>query len=125
MIERTITGLMLVVAAIHLVPISGFFGATQLEALYGIELSDPNLVILMRHRAVLFGILGTFFVYAAFVPAVQPLAFVAASVSIASFFFLALAANGFSDALRKIVIGDVVAAVALVAAIGLYMAKSR
>jgi hypothetical protein len=87
MIERTITGLMLVVAVIHLIPISGFFGAAQLEALYGIEVSDPNLAILMRHRAVLFGILGTFFAYAAFVPAVQPIAFVAASVSIASFFF--------------------------------------
>ena len=125
MIERTITGLMLVVAAIHLVPISGFFGAAQLESLYGIELPDSNLVILMRHRAVLFGILGTFFVYAAFVPAVQPIAFVAALVSVASFFFLAFTANGFSDAIRKIVIGDVVAAVALLAAIGLYIAKSR
>ncbi|MGB8222481.1 MAG: hypothetical protein WCF10_07830, partial [Polyangiales bacterium] len=91
MIARTITGLMLVVAVIHLVPIRGFFGAAQLEALYGIEVRDPNLVILMRHRAVLFGILGSFFVYAAFVPAVQPIAFLAASVSIASFFILALA----------------------------------
>ena len=30
----------------------------------------------MRHRAVLFGLLGLFFIYAAFYPAYQPLAFV-------------------------------------------------
>jgi len=124
MMERIITGLMLVVAVIHLVPIRSLFGAAQLEALYGVDVSDPNLAILMRHRAVLFGILGTFFVYAAFVPAAQPIAFAAASASIASFFVLAAVARGFSDSIRKIVVGDVVAAIALVAAIGLYIAKS-
>ncbi|MGB5809713.1 MAG: hypothetical protein WBG86_04230 [Polyangiales bacterium] len=121
--DRVITGALLVVAAIHLVPLTGFFGAARLEALYGISVSDANLAVLMRHRAVLFGILGAFFAYAAFVPAWQPAAFVAALVSIASFFYLAFVTEGAGDAIRKIVVGDIVAAVALFVAIGLYVTK--
>lgn len=89
MYEQVITGLMLVVAVIHLAPISGFFGADRLASLYGIEITNGTLEILMRHRAVFFGILGTFFAYAAFTPAVQSIAFAAAFASLASFFFLA------------------------------------
>ena len=84
--EHAITVLMLIVAAIHLVPISGFFGAKRLSALYGIEVDNADLEIMMRHRAVLFGILGAFFAYAAFMPALQPVAFIAAAASLASFF---------------------------------------
>jgi len=125
MVDVTITGLMLVVAAIHLVPITGFFGVDGLSALYGIEITSSTLEILMRHRAVLFGILGAFFAYAAFRPAVQPIAFAAAFASLASFFFLAFSVGELSDSIRKIVIGDVVASVCLLGAIILYVTKSE
>lgn len=125
MVEHTITGLMLVVAVIHLVPIAGFFGADRLNALYGMEIVDPNLLILMRHRAVLFGIVGAFFAYAAFVPALQPVAFVGAFVTISAFFYLAFEADGFSAAIRKIVVGDVVAAICLAGAVGLYVLRAN
>jgi hypothetical protein len=124
MLEWTITGLMLVVAVIHLAATTGFLGADRLASLYGLEIKDPNLEILMRHRAVLFGILGAFFAYAAFSPAVQPIAFAAALVSLSSFFFLAFSAAEYSHAIRKIVIADVVAAVALLGAIVLYVIRN-
>lgn len=120
MIEPMITGLMLVVAVIHLLPIVGVVGGDRLASLYGIEITDPNLEILMRHRAVLFGILGTFFAYAAFTPAVQPIAFAAAFASLASFFVLAFSVGDRSAAIRKIVVVDVVASVCLLLAIALY-----
>ena len=123
MLERIITGLLLVVAAIHLVPITGFFGADRLTSLYGIDVTSADLEILMRHRAVLFGILGVFFAYAAFRPALQPVAFVAAFATIASFFYLAFSVGDFVEAIRKIVVGDVVAAVALLGAVILYVIK--
>lgn len=121
--ERMITGLMLVVAVIHLLPVTGFFSVERLSSLYQIEIVDSNLEILMRHRAVLFGILGAFFTYAAFKPNVQPIAFVAAAISIASFFFLAWSVGDFSEAIRKIVIADVVAGVALSGAIIIYIVQ--
>ena len=123
MYDRTISGLLLIVAVIHLLPISGVFGVDRLASLYGIDVTDNNLAILMRHRAVLFGILGGLFAYAAFRPGIQPLAFVAALISVASFFYLAFTIGEFNDAIRKVVIADVVAAVALTGAIVVYLVK--
>jgi hypothetical protein len=122
-IERVISGLMLVVAVIHLLPITGFLGVDRLASLYGLEIADGNLEILMRHRAVLFGILGALFAYAAFTPALQPPAFVAAFVSLASFFFLSFSVGDFSESIRKVVIADVIASVCLLGAIVLYFVK--
>jgi len=124
-LEHAITGLLLVVAVIHLVPVSGFLGSRQLSALYGIDVGNPDLEILMRHRAVLFGIVGAFFVYSAFVPALQPIAFAGATLSLLSFFYLAFAVGRYGPAIRKIVIGDVVAAACLIAAIALYLMKDE
>lgn len=125
MYERLITALLLVVAVIHLLPLSGVIGIDRLAALYDIEIADSNLEILMRHRAVLFGLLGGFFVYAAFKPAVQPIAFIAAFISVTSFFFLVFDAAEFNDAIRIVVIADVVALVALLGAVALYVVKSK
>jgi hypothetical protein len=124
MYERAITGLMLVVALIHLLPISGFFGIERLTSLYDVEINGANMEILMRHRAILFGILGGFLAYAAFRPAMQPIAFLAAFISLSSFFYLTLSVTGFSEAIRKIIIADIVASVCLVGAIVLYVSKS-
>ncbi len=123
MYERTITGLMLVVAVIHLLPISGFFGVERLASLYEIEITDGNLEILMRHRAMLFGILGVFLAYAAFKPAIQPIAFIAGFISVASFFFLSYSVGEFNDAIRKVIIVDIIASVSLLSAIVLYVVK--
>ncbi len=123
MYERLITGLMLVVAVIHLLPISGFFGVERLASLYEIEITDGNLEILMRHRAILFGLLGGFLAYAAFTPVLQPIAFLAAFVSVPSFFFLSFSVAEFNDAIRKVVIADIVASVSLLGAIVLYVVK--
>ena len=113
MIEKTIAGLLLLVGIIHLLPVSGVLGSERLTALYGVSLSDPNLLILMRHRAVLFGLLGLFMVYAAFRPSLQPLAFLAGFLSVASFMVIAWSVGGYNESIRKVVIADVVAIVAL------------
>ena len=124
MVERAISGLLLVVAVIHLLPTTGFFGLDRLASLYGIEITDGNLEILMRHRAILFGILGAFFAYAAFNPARQPMAFIAAFASLASFCFLSLSVGDFSDSIRKVVVADVLASVCLLGSIVLYFVKN-
>lgn len=123
--KRLITGLMLVIALIHLLPISGFLGVDQLNALYGISVADGTLEILMRHRAMLFGILGGLFAFAAFRPGIQPIAFLAAFASIASFLFLCFSVGQFNDAIRKIVIADIGALIALIVAIALFVSNKQ
>jgi len=118
--EKIITALLVLVGIIHLLPAVGVLGAERLSGLYGVSLDDSNLVILMRHRAVLFGLLGLFIVYAAFKPSLQPLAFLAGFVSVISFLGIALSVGGYNDAIAKVVIADVVAVIALCIALVLY-----
>ncbi|MBP6682432.1 MAG: hypothetical protein KA159_03895, partial [Halioglobus sp.] len=80
-----VSAMLLIVAVIHLLPLSGVPGGERLASLYGISVNEPDLAILMRHRAVLFGLLGLFLLYAAFSPPLQTLAFIAGFISVLSF----------------------------------------
>ncbi|MDE2421001.1 MAG: phosphopantetheine adenylyltransferase [Gammaproteobacteria bacterium] len=111
-----ISVLLVVVAIIHLLPLSGVLSAKRLTALYGLSFDEPNLEILMRHRAVLFGLLGVFLIYAAFKVELQPIAFVAGFVSVISFIFIAKSVGGYNTLLRKVVLADWVALGCLVIA---------
>lgn len=107
---------MLIVAGIiHLLPLSGVLGGERLGALYGVTLSDPNLLILMRHRAVLFGLLGAFLLLAAFRPAWHGPALCAAAISVLSFLLLAASSGTVNAAIGRVVVADVIAAAALAA----------
>ncbi len=106
---------------IHLLPLPGLLGAERLAALYGLDFSEPSLSILMRHRAVLFGLLGAFLVFAAFRPALQPLAFIAAFVSVLSFLLLAWSSGGYNPQVGRVVMADIVALVALVIGAAVYV----
>lgn len=97
---------LIVVAVIHLLPLFGVLGASRLATLYGIDCSEPNLQILMRHRAVLFGLLGVFLLYAAFVPHLQTLALIAGWVSVLSFLLLARQVGGYNAPLLRVVKAD-------------------
>lgn len=76
---------LVLVGLIHLLPLSGVLGSKHLQALYGLTLDETNLVILMRHRAVLFGLLGVLMMEAAFNTAHQWLALAIAFVSVVSY----------------------------------------
>ena len=104
---------LITVGIIHLLPAIGVMGPERLEALYGVRLTDPGLVVLMRHRAILFGLLGSYFVLAAFVPALQLSALVMALLSVVSFLGLALSSDPVSPAIARIVAVDWVALAAV------------
>lgn len=105
---------LVIVALIHIGPIVGVFGNARLAALYGIDISDPNLSILMRHRAVLFGILGAFQLFAAFAPACQAAAIVGGFVSLGSFLYLAWSVGGYNANIGRVFAIDVFAFVCLI-----------
>lgn len=70
--------------------------------------------ILMRHRAILFGLIGAFMVYAAFRPAYRTLAFLGGSVSVVSFLYLAWSVGGYNAQVGRVFLADIVALVCLV-----------
>ena len=114
---RTIVTLMLIlVSLIHLMPLIGVLGAEHLTSLYGLSLADPNILILMRHRAILFGLLGVFFLVAAFRPRNQPMALVAGYMSVIGFLVLAYSGGNYNAALARVVQADLIALGALVIA---------
>ncbi|MCO6056284.1 phosphopantetheine adenylyltransferase [Pseudomonas sp. MOB-449] len=121
--DKLISGLLIVAGIIHLLPISGLLGAERLATLYGLSFNEPNLLILMRHRAVLFGLLGALLVWAAFRPLLQPAAMLGGLVSVLSFLLLAWTTPGYNTALRKVVIADWVALACLALAIVLWLLR--
>ncbi len=123
--RHLITIMLVIVAIIHLLPLSGVAGSEKLSTLYGLDFSEPNLSILMRHRAVLFGVLGVFFAFAAFKPAYQPLALIAGFVSALSFLWLAWSTGNYNPQVARVFTADIIAlACLLIAAIAyFYMHK--
>ena len=114
--RHIVPAVLLLVALFHLLPLAGVLGAAKLSSLYGIPVQDPNLEILMRHRAVLFGLLAAFLAYAAFHRPLHGLALVAAGVSVVSFLALAVMVGGYNAALSTVVKADIVALLLLVVA---------
>jgi hypothetical protein len=104
-----------IVAFIHALPLLGLTGGSRLANLYGITNMDASLEILLRHRAVLFGLLAAFLVYAAFNRELHGIALVGASISVVSFLALALTTGGYNPAVATVVKVDVIAVIALAA----------
>jgi hypothetical protein len=102
-----------VVGIIHLLPLTGVLGMSRLQSLYGVTIDDPNLEILMRHRAVLVGILGAFLIYAAFRPGLQLAALIAGAVSVISFLVIAGMVGSYNTGIARVVTADIVAIVCL------------
>ena len=109
-----VSGTLILVGIIHLLPLVGVLGSGRLTALYGLPFDEPNLAILMRHRAVLFGLLGAFLVFAAFQPQFQIVAFVAGFISVVSFLWLTWSVGGYNAQIGRVFVADAVALACLV-----------
>ncbi len=113
--------LYLVPAVIHLIPLVGLLGTAQLQSLYGLDLGEPSLQVLMRHRAVLFGLLGALLAAAAFRPDLRTLALVGGFASVLSFFALAYGIDGANAQVMRVAAVDWVAFGCLVVAAVLHV----
>lgn len=108
----------LVIAGIvNLLPTVGVAGASWLRSLYGFEIANPDLEILLRHRAVLFGLVGLLLLAAALRPGLRNAAMLVAGASMASFIVIAFMVGGYGPAITKIVIADIIGLLALAPAI--------
>jgi hypothetical protein len=114
--------LLVMVAVIHLLPAVGVGGRAPLERLYGTAVDEPNLLVLMRHRAVRFGLLGAFLLAAAFDQRLHFAGVVAGLVSVGSFLVLASRTGAMNAHARRICVVDAVAAACLLGGLLLHLA---
>jgi hypothetical protein len=113
LVRYLISATLVVAGLIHLLPLSGVLSSERLASLYGLSFSEPNLAILMRHRAVLFGLLGLFLILAAFLPMLRTAAFIAGLISVGSFLGIAAIVGNYNDQIGRVVTADVIALVCL------------
>jgi hypothetical protein len=117
--------MLLLVAFVHLLPLIGVLGAKRLEGLYGVPIDGPDLAILMRHRAVLFGLLGLYQAWAVFHPEHRTTAYVAGIVSLAAYLALVHSTPGHNANVARVANIDVVALVLAVVGLGAHVATIR
>ncbi len=101
------------VGLLHLVPAVGVLGGATLERLYGAGPLSPELELLLRHRAVLFGVLGALLVAAAWRPTLRTAAVIAGLVSMLAFVWLAWPVQAQPTAIARVFGADVVGSVVL------------
>ena len=98
-----------IVGVIHVLPLVGVLGASRLRDLYGVRVDGPDLSILLRHRAVLFGLLGAALLASAARPELHGAGLVAGTVSVLSFLVLARLEHGVNERIKRVVAVDVFA----------------
>lgn len=89
--ELALTGALLLAALIHLAPAIGVLSAQKLHALYGVN-PDATTILLLRHRALLFAVIGSGLLVAVFVPGWRVAASAVALLCMLSFIVLAAGA---------------------------------
>lgn len=112
-LEKLIKVILILVGLINFAPVIGIISAERLESMYAVSIASSDLEILMRHRAVLFGIVGGFVIISAFRSAWRKLACVAGFVSMISFVVLAYSIGNFGEQLKSVVMIDIFAIVVL------------
>jgi hypothetical protein len=112
-----VTVLFVIVGLMNLLPVVGVSSGAMLERLYGAPVSDRNLLVLLRHRALLLGLVGAFLIAAGFCASLRTAAGVAGLVSMLSFVALAPPSAPVSEEIKKVSRADVVGSALLVAAL--------
>ena len=110
------TLLVLVAAVINLAPVVGAVSPGQMSALYAVALDDPNLQILMQHRAVLFGLVGGLLLVAAFHPPLRATGYAVGFASMLSFLLIAWLVGGYSAQIQRVMLVDLAGIVSLAGA---------
>ncbi|MBS2015416.1 MAG: phosphopantetheine adenylyltransferase [Deltaproteobacteria bacterium] len=109
------------VGLVNFAPVLGARSLATISRMYGLDVrqDDRDLAVLLRHRAVMLGLVGGLMIYAAVNPPLQPAAAVVGFASMLSFTALTWAARPPSRAIAKVAAIDVAASFVLAIALGL------
>lgn len=111
---------------INLLPALLVFLPDKISKSYGIDIPNSNYELLLRHRAILFGIIGGLMIYSALVKKHYELSTIVGLVSMTSFIILYfLIGKDINSELKKVMMIDVVATVILCFGFILFLLKSK
>jgi heme A synthase len=124
--ELTYRIALLIAGLINLLPALLAFLPDKISKSYGIDIPNANYELLLRHRAILFGIIGGLMIFSALVKKYYEISTIAGLVSMTSFIILYfLIGKGINSALKKVMMIDVVATVILCIGFILFLLKSK
>ena len=113
----------LLAAAINLAPAIGVYSNDILVQLYGVDIPSPELSLLLRHRAVLFSLVGGLLFAAAFQPSLRTQAGIVGLISMASYIVLYLMSGAVNESLLRVALIDSVVTMIFIAGFGLHLLK--
>ena len=111
---------------INILPAMLGFLPEKISKSYGIEIPNANYELLLRHRAILFGIIGGLMIYSALAKKHYELSTIAGLVSMVSFIILYfLIGKNINSELKKVMMIDLFATVILCVGFILFLFKSK
>lgn len=116
-VNKFVAGVLILAAIIHVLPSVGVMGAGALARLYGIVVTNPTALVLLQHRAILFGIVGVGLFAAARRSEMQPFGLVVALVSTLAFIAFAWTSGDQPQEIDRVAWVDAALAPLLVAAL--------
>jgi hypothetical protein len=112
-VKKLCTFLLVGAGLLNIYPLVGVISADHLTGLYGGNFESPDIQTLMRHRAVMLGLIGGLMLFAAFRSSLQLLAATLGLVSMSSFVLLAYSSGEIGPELSKVAVADIVGVVAV------------
>lgn len=111
---------------INLIPSILVFFPEKISSSYGVEIPDINYELLLRHRAVLFGIVGGILIYSAVTKKHYSLAVIVGLISMVSFVILFYLIKGeINTELHTVMKIDIIGIIILLVGSALYKFNSR
>lgn len=124
-LERFTKVILVAVGLVNFFPVIGLASAERLASLYGIQPPGEDLLILLQHRALLFGVLGGFIICSAFRPHLRRAAVTVGFISMVGFIAVLFASGGYGAKLWNVAMIDAVASMVLaVAAVSVFRDSS-
>jgi hypothetical protein len=120
MLDKIASVILVIVGIINILPLIVFFDPTKTVKLYGFPIEGESLIILMRHRSVLLGLVGIALIIAAFKSEYLVLAVGLALVSKIAFNFLTFTSASYTPEIQNVALIDVGSIVLLLIAVGLH-----
>lgn len=111
------TCLIVIAGVINFLPLAGVLSRLRMQALYGVVIEGPNLEILMRHRAVLLGIVGGLMLISAFHLPLRTVGYAVGFINMLAFALVVWVVGDANPELRRVALIDLVASLLLLGAL--------